>query len=466
MSAEEDGEVRFMLNGQRRQHRLAGHERAIDVLAGLGAGGTAASCDSGGCGRCTVLLDGRDVPACLVPAAQLDGKVLIGRDGFRSAFGVLSRVQRGFLRQGATGCGTCLQAMLAVATRLLAHRRAPTAEERREALSAVLCPCGNYGRALAAMADVQDLALPAPPPCGSAVGAAVPRGDGLALMLGEAAPAPPLPPVAPEAIASAARFGRDGWAAARRDAAAPLLRCLAALQADWHAMRAALAQPREGERRGLGLAVAPMSGAVPASASVAWSADGGAVLELEGPEAATEAAQVAADALGLPFARIAVRAGKGRGGGATLQAVAEAAALLRAGAGSRAAATVAAAPAVAVHAALVAFDPGLGTLRVERLAAAHDIGKVVNPLLARAAVEGGIGRGLARVLYGTAEISALDWPEVAVHLLEEAGRPALGLGDGPAIAAGAAVLAAAEDAAGVPAEPPLLPAFRRAAARG
>ena len=48
--------------------------------------------------------------------------------------------------------------------------------------------------------------------------------------------------------------------------------------------------------------------------------------------------------------------------------------------------------------AQVAVDPGTGEVRVERIVAVHDIGRVVNPLGASSQVEGGVLQGMAFAL--------------------------------------------------------------------
>ena len=48
--------------------------------------------------------------------------------------------------------------------------------------------------------------------------------------------------------------------------------------------------------------------------------------------------------------------------------------------------------------AQVAVDPGLGEVRVERIVAVHDVGRIVNPLTASSQVEGGVLQGMAFAL--------------------------------------------------------------------
>ena len=66
--------IRFSLNGHQVQADAEPTDRLSHVLReALGAKGTKVGCDAGDCGACTVLLDGRAVCACMVPAARASG---------------------------------------------------------------------------------------------------------------------------------------------------------------------------------------------------------------------------------------------------------------------------------------------------------------------------------------------------------------------------------------------------------
>ena len=65
-----------------------------------------------------------------------------------------------------------------------------------------------------------------------------------------------------------------------------------------------------------------------------------------------------------------------------------------------------------VQVAEVAVDVETGEVRVERIAAVHDVGRVVNPLGARSQVEGGIIQGIGHTL---SEVRLLD-PETGAVL--------------------------------------------------
>ncbi len=108
-------------------------------------------CETGECGACTVLLDGKPVNACLILAAQADGhRVETLEDlgeregkGWRASPG-LHPLQQAFVETGAIQCGYCTPAMLLAAKDLLDRNPRPTEADVREALSGVLCRCTGY----------------------------------------------------------------------------------------------------------------------------------------------------------------------------------------------------------------------------------------------------------------------------------------------------------------------------------
>ncbi|MCL4187650.1 MAG: molybdopterin-dependent oxidoreductase [Rhodobacteraceae bacterium] len=130
----------------------------------------------------------------------------------------------------------------------------------------------------------------------------------------------------------------------------------------------------------------------------------------------------------------------------------------------------------------VAVDAALGTVRVLRVTAAHDVGRAINPALARGQIEGGIAQGLGLALmeeYLPGRTENLhdylipttdDMPEVEAILVEvpdpEGPMGAKGLGEHALIPTAPAILNAIRDATGATlAEVPVLPHRLRAAIR-
>jgi CO/xanthine dehydrogenase Mo-binding subunit/aerobic-type carbon monoxide dehydrogenase small subunit (CoxS/CutS family) len=177
--------IEFSLNGKRVIADVPGIARLADVLRDvLGATGTKIGCNAGDCGACTVLINGRQVCACLTPVGQVTGKSVVTVEGLADN-GVLSRVQRSFHRHGAAQCGICTPGMLIAATDLLSRNPRPTESEVMESLGGVLCRCTGYRKIIEAVIDAENAdALPELPAAGRAIGARSPKVDGLAKLTG------------------------------------------------------------------------------------------------------------------------------------------------------------------------------------------------------------------------------------------------------------------------------------------
>ncbi|MGD0558778.1 MAG: (2Fe-2S)-binding protein [Streptosporangiaceae bacterium] len=108
--------------------------------------GSKNACEQGECGSCTVLLDGEPVCACLVAAAQAEGRQVVTVEGLE--FGV---VQRAFLDAGAVQCGFCTPGLIVAVHDLLSRDPDPDDERIREALAGNLCRCTGYEKIIDAV---------------------------------------------------------------------------------------------------------------------------------------------------------------------------------------------------------------------------------------------------------------------------------------------------------------------------
>jgi xanthine dehydrogenase iron-sulfur cluster and FAD-binding subunit A len=139
-------EIRFILNGQPVSVDATPASRAIALIReDLGITGTKEGCGSGECGACTILVDGENRLACLMLAAQLEGRQVTTVEGLAEG-GTLRPLQEAFVRRGAVQCGFCSPGMILAAEALLARNPAPSREEIREGLSGNLCRCTGYGK--------------------------------------------------------------------------------------------------------------------------------------------------------------------------------------------------------------------------------------------------------------------------------------------------------------------------------
>jgi aldehyde oxidoreductase len=177
--------LRFVVNGAEVTYDGPGHTRLAEVLRHhLGLTGTKIGCDAGDCGACTVLLDGRQVCACLVPAAQAAGRRVDTVEGLAGDDG-LDRLQRAFLAHGAAQCGICTPGMLMAATDLLRRTTQPTQFQVVDALGGVLCRCTGYQKIVTAVLDAAAATVwDVPVVASGAVGSRVPRVDGVPKVTG------------------------------------------------------------------------------------------------------------------------------------------------------------------------------------------------------------------------------------------------------------------------------------------
>jgi putative selenate reductase molybdopterin-binding subunit len=126
-------------------------ESLLKVLRRMGYFSVKHGCETGECGACAVLLDGKPVNTCVYLAAQAQGHDIrtlesIGEhpeQGWKATRG-LHPLQQAFVETGAIQCGYCTPAMILAAKELLERNPNPTEGEVREALSGVLCRCTGY----------------------------------------------------------------------------------------------------------------------------------------------------------------------------------------------------------------------------------------------------------------------------------------------------------------------------------
>ena len=121
----------------------------------LGMTATKEGCRQGGCGSCTVLVDGTPVPACLVPIEDVAGRHVTTLETLTPAEG-LHPIQQAFLERNAYQCGYCTPGMVVLAAALLDRDPDPAPEAIAETLSGNICRCTGYRPIIDAIATAAD----------------------------------------------------------------------------------------------------------------------------------------------------------------------------------------------------------------------------------------------------------------------------------------------------------------------
>jgi carbon-monoxide dehydrogenase small subunit len=143
--------VRANVNGEWREADVWPGSSLLYLLREhLALPGSKNACEQGECGSCSVWLDDELVCACLVLAAQADGREVRTVEGL-AAGEAMHPVQEAFVEAGGVQCGFCTPGFVVAVTDLLERTSAPSDAEVREALSGNLCRCTGYEKILEAV---------------------------------------------------------------------------------------------------------------------------------------------------------------------------------------------------------------------------------------------------------------------------------------------------------------------------
>ncbi len=143
--------ITFNVNGKEVCVQVTPGEMLVDVLRGkLGLTGTKVGCREGECGACSIILNGKLVTSCIVPAMKAAGGTILTIEGLEQN-GELHAVQKRFVEDGAIQCGFCTPAMVLAGKALLDENPHPTREEIQLAISGILCRCTGYQKIIKAI---------------------------------------------------------------------------------------------------------------------------------------------------------------------------------------------------------------------------------------------------------------------------------------------------------------------------
>src|SRR5215470_5713261 len=143
--------IAFTVNGEARTVSSDPERSLLDVLReDLQLTGAKYGCGEGQCRACTVLLNGKAVPACLTSIGDADKQTVLTIEGLAKG-DKLHPVQEAFLSEGAFQCGYCTAGMILGVVGLLNEKPKPTEAEILGRMQKHLCRCCSYPRILKAI---------------------------------------------------------------------------------------------------------------------------------------------------------------------------------------------------------------------------------------------------------------------------------------------------------------------------
>ena len=133
------------MNGKEYRKQVEPRTLLVDFLRDeLNLTGTHVGCDTGHCGACTIMLNGRTVKSCMVLAVRADGAEILTVEGLAGKGGELHPIQEAFMDNHGLQCGFCTPGVLMSALFLLRRNPRPTEDEIRRGIEGNVCRCTGY----------------------------------------------------------------------------------------------------------------------------------------------------------------------------------------------------------------------------------------------------------------------------------------------------------------------------------
>jgi carbon-monoxide dehydrogenase small subunit len=143
--------VSITVNGEVRQATVASHLLLADYIRDhLGLTGTKLGCETGQCGACLVLVNGKSVKSCAMLVAQADGSTVTTVEGLSPAE-VLTPLQNALWEHHGVQCGFCSPSLVISLTDLLSRNAHPSEDDIRTWMDGIFCRCGVYQNAVKAV---------------------------------------------------------------------------------------------------------------------------------------------------------------------------------------------------------------------------------------------------------------------------------------------------------------------------
>ncbi len=140
--------ININLNGKDRTFEIESGEMLLDVLKRNGITSVKHGCDTGSCGACTVLLDGKPILSCAFLAVNADGHTITTTEGMQKQ---VMEFAEFLTAEGAEQCGFCGPALALTVIAMKDELNNPDDEEIKTYLAGNLCRCSGYSGQLRAV---------------------------------------------------------------------------------------------------------------------------------------------------------------------------------------------------------------------------------------------------------------------------------------------------------------------------
>lgn len=138
-------DIKIKVNARDYAFRVSSNKLLVELIRDdIGLTGTKQACQSGECGSCTVIMNGKSVLSCLILACDCDGAEITTIEGLSEDTKELHPIQQAFIEEGAIQCGFCTPGMILSTKYLLDQNPDPSDEEIRIGLAGNICRCTGY----------------------------------------------------------------------------------------------------------------------------------------------------------------------------------------------------------------------------------------------------------------------------------------------------------------------------------
>ncbi|OGS07672.1 MAG: hypothetical protein A2270_08345 [Elusimicrobia bacterium RIFOXYA12_FULL_51_18] len=142
--------ISLTVNGVKKNFAVKNNEFLLNALRRYGYKGAKKGCDTGDCGSCTVIFNGKPALACLIPAFTAHGAEITTIEGVGTVRNP-HPLQEAFVEAGAVQCGFCIPGMILSSKHLLDVNPSPSEDDIKKYLDGNLCRCTGYVKQIQAV---------------------------------------------------------------------------------------------------------------------------------------------------------------------------------------------------------------------------------------------------------------------------------------------------------------------------